>query len=134
MIKRRILTGTLAAVAVAGLATPMAAAAPSSAQASAPQPKVKACGLYADNVVQTGNDLSGAGGRRGCAGDDSQTVTVTTYKWVNNGSDVKVGSATQSAANVDLTARGTCKGKGFYYTYTQDSAGGEKYSPRVEMC
>lgn len=130
MIKRRILTGALATVAVAGLATPVAGAAP----ASAPQTKAKACELYANNVVQTGNDLSGAGGRRGCAGDDSQTVTVTVYKWVDNGVDKKIGSATRSAANVDLTARGACDGKGFYYTYTQDSAGGEKYSPRVEMC
>ncbi|MET9757745.1 hypothetical protein ABZ016_01605 [Streptomyces sp. NPDC006372] len=134
MIKRRILTGTLATVAVAGLATPMASATTSSAPQTETQPKVKACELYSNNVVQTGNDLSGVGGRRGCAGDDSQTVTVTVYKWVNNGSDVKVGSATQSAANVELNARGACQGKGFYYTYTQDSAGGEKYSPRVEMC
>ncbi|MFI7017149.1 hypothetical protein [Streptomyces sp. NPDC050164] len=132
MIKRRMMTGALATVAVAGLATPVAAAAP----ASAPQTnaKAKACELYADNVVQNGNELSGAGGRRGCAGDDSQTVTVTVYKWVDIGRDEKVGSATRSAANVDLTARGACQGKGFYYTYTQDSAGGEKYSPRVEMC
>ncbi|WP_328427995.1 hypothetical protein [Streptomyces sp. NBC_00443] len=128
MIKRRILTGTLAAVAMAGLTAPVAAAAP----ASAPQPK--ACELYANNVAQNGNELSGTGGRRGCAPGDSQNVTVTVYKWVDLGPDEKVGSATDSAANTELTGRGTCKGKGFYYTYTQDSAGGEIYSPRVEMC
>ncbi|MFB9390014.1 hypothetical protein ACFPM3_10325 [Streptomyces coeruleoprunus] len=91
---------------------------------------VRACGLGADSPT---GSIAGTGSRTGCGG--TVTLTVRVYKDISWWPDTEVAKASRTGfGNGSLTARGSCDGRGSYYTHTESSTGNAVESGRVVLC
>ena len=88
----------------------------------------QACSLFA-NTPQ--GSISGRGGRSGCS--NSATYQVVVRKDLRFQPDITAASASGSG-NSAVTARGSCKGSGSYFTETRSSTGNKIQSARVGRC
>jgi hypothetical protein len=130
MSKRRFVTGVLMAGAIASggvaMASPAWASPAGSATSSSASPAEvgpAACSLNASPPKSSGSRLSGYGSRTGCG----STVTyfwVRVYEhipWWPDGERAVAGAT--YFQNGGLTARGSCDGRGDYYTHVSTATG-----------
>jgi hypothetical protein len=125
---------------VLGLLTVVAVAAGGAAIASpawAADEATPACRLNANKPTVSGSNLKGIGSRSGC----SDTVTyfwVRVYKAIDWWPDAeKAVRGKQYVQNGNLTATGSCDGRGEHYTHTSTATGASGdavESGRVVLC
>lgn len=132
---RNYVLGSLTIVAVAAgsaaIISPAWAVGPGTGEAE------PVCRLTASKPTASGSTLKGVGSRSGC----SDTVTyfwVRVYKVVDWWPDAeKAVKGRQYVQNGNLTATGSCDGRGEHYTHTSTATGAsgdEVESGRVVLC
>jgi len=95
-------------------------------------PAWAACGLGANNPVSGSGVISGTGSRTDCGG--TVTLTVRVRKDVF-GPDINAAEIVRANfSNGSLTASGSCRGNGSYFTETLSSSGNKISSGRVNRC
>lgn len=128
MSKKRILGAALVIgpVIVGGVAV--------ASPAWAAQEQPAACALYASNVTQSGNTLSGDGGRQGC-GPGNVNVAAAIYKDVSFLPDPREASAErQNVTNVNIHLIAACDGTDPYYVLTNSSTGNSFEGSHTNHC